>query len=79
AAGILCIVVAVDPSGSSGTEDTRSDDIGIVVCGVDGQGVGNVLEDVSARDSPAGWAALALRALEERGAERIVAERNFGG
>ncbi|WP_068170976.1 phage terminase large subunit [Neokomagataea thailandica] len=79
AARMRRIVVAVDPSGASGPEDTRSDEIGIVVCGVDAQGVGHVLEDVSARDSPAGWAGRALRALDEWGAERIVAERNFGG
>ncbi len=32
------IVVAVDPSGCAGPEDTRSDEIGIIVCGVDGAG-----------------------------------------
>ncbi|WP_170211098.1 phage terminase large subunit [Neokomagataea tanensis] len=79
AARMRRIVVSVDPSGASGPEDTRSDEIGIVVCGVDWQGIGHVLEDVSARDSPAGWAGRALRALDEWGAERIVAERNFGG
>ena len=42
-------------------------------------GVGRVRGDRSARDSPAGWAGRALRAFDEWGAERIVAERNFGG
>ncbi|OAJ67891.1 DNA packaging protein [Gluconobacter cerinus] len=73
------ILVSVDPSGASGPEDYRSDEIGIVVCGVDAAGVGHVLEDLSARDSPAGWAARALHALDDWRAERIVAERNFGG
>ena len=73
------ILVSVDPSGASGPEDYRSDEIGIVVCGVDADGVGHVLEDLSARDSPAGWAARALHALDDWRAERIVAERNFGG
>ena len=73
------ILVSVDPSGAAGPEDYRSDEIGIVVCGVDSDGVGHVLEDLSARDSPAGWAARALRALDDWQAERIVAERNFGG
>lgn len=79
AARMRRILVSVDPSGASGPEDMRSDEIGIVVCGVDADGVGHVLEDGSARDSPAGWAGRALRALDEWGAERIVAERNFGG
>ncbi|MFC0570167.1 MAG: phage terminase large subunit [Gluconobacter japonicus] len=73
------ILVSVDPSGASGPEDYRSDEIGIVVCGVDADGVGHVLEDLSARDSPAGWASRALHALDDWRAERIVAERNFGG
>jgi len=73
------IVVAVDPSGCSGPEDTRSDEIGIVVCGVDAGGNGHVLADLSRRDSPAGWARAALQAQADWGAERIVAEHNFGG
>lgn len=73
------IVVAVDPSGASGPDDVRSDEIGIVVCGVDAEGLGHVLEDASVREGPAGWAARALKAFDEWGAERIIAERNFGG
>ncbi|MCE2574375.1 phage terminase large subunit [Komagataeibacter sp. FNDCR2] len=73
------IVVAVDPSGCAGPEDTRSDEIGIVVCGVDAAGQGHVLADLSRRDTPAGWARAALQAQGEWGAERIVAEHNFGG
>ncbi|WP_194285601.1 phage terminase large subunit [Komagataeibacter medellinensis] len=79
AAGMRRIVVAVDPSGCAGPEDTRSDEIGIVVCGVDGSGNGHVLADLSRRDSPAGWARAALQAQADWGAERIVAEQNFGG
>lgn len=79
AAGMRRIVVAVDPSGASGPDDVRSDEIGIVVCGVDAEGVGHVLEDASVRDGPAAWAARALKALDEWRAERIIAERNFGG
>ncbi|EGG76794.1 phage DNA packaging protein [Gluconacetobacter sp. SXCC-1] len=79
AAHMRRIVVAVDPSGCSGPEDMRSDEIGIVVCGVDAAGAGHVLADLSRRDSPAGWARAALQAQADWGAERIVAEQNFGG
>ncbi|QDH17977.1 DNA packaging protein [Swingsia samuiensis] len=79
AASMVRIIVSVDPSGASGPEDTRSDEIGIIVCGIDQDGVGYVLEDCSLRESPARWAARALRALDEWKAERIIAERNFGG
>lgn len=73
------IVVAVDPSGCSGPEDTRSDEIGISVCGVDADGSGHVLADLSCRTGPAGWAKIALDALDLWRGDRIVAEKNFGG
>ncbi|WP_019091736.1 phage terminase large subunit [Komagataeibacter europaeus] len=73
------IVVAVDPSGCSGPEDYRSDEIGISVCGVDTDGNGHVLADLSCRAGPAGWAKIALDALDLWKGDRIVAEKNFGG
>lgn len=73
------VVVGVDPSGASGPEDERSDEIGIVVAGVDRQGTGYVLEDLSGHYSPQGWARAVVTALDRWQAERIVAERNFGG
>ncbi|GBR23100.1 phage terminase large subunit [Komagataeibacter nataicola] len=73
------IVVAVDPSGCSGPEDYRSDEIGISVAGIDADGVGHVLADLSCRAGPAGWAKIALDALDLWRADRIVAEKNFGG
>lgn len=73
------IVVAVDPSGCSGPEDTRSDEIGISVCGIDGDKNGHVLADLTLRAGPAGWAKTAIDALDLWRADRIVAERNFGG
>lgn len=73
------IVVSVDPSGCSGPEDYRSDEIGIAVTGVDRDGTGHVLADLTCRQGPAGWAKVALDALDLWKADRIVAERNFGG
>ncbi|WP_336763482.1 phage terminase large subunit [Asaia sp. VD9] len=73
------IVVAVDPSGCSGQEDYRSDEIGISVCGIDREGCGHVLADLTCRTGPAGWAKIALDALDLWKADRIIAERNFGG
>lgn len=73
------IVVGVDPSGCDGPEDKRSDEIGIVVAGIDAQNRGYVLEDLSGRYSPNGWAKAVLTAYDRHGADRIVAERNFGG
>ncbi|MGZ2449590.1 putative phage terminase large subunit-like protein [Rhizobium ruizarguesonis] len=73
------IVVAVDPSGASGEEDTRSDEIGIVVCGLGKDGRGYILEDLSGRMAPAMWGKAAVSAFDRWEADAIVAEENFGG
>jgi phage terminase large subunit-like protein len=73
------IVVAVDPSGARGADDTGADMIGIVVCGRGDDGRGWVLGDRSLKASPAVWGRAAVDAYQEFNADRIVAERNFGG
>lgn len=73
------IVVAVDPSGASGEEDLRSDEIGIVVCGLGKDGRGYILEDLSGRMAPAMWGKAAVSAFDRWEADCIVAEDNFGG
>lgn len=73
------IVVAVDPSGCAGEDDFRSDEIGISVCGIDRDGNGHLFDDLTCRAGPAGWAKIALDALDRWKADRIVAEKNFGG
>ncbi|TCL70638.1 phage terminase large subunit [Rhizobium sp. BK251] len=73
------IVVAVDPSGASGDEDTRSDEIGLVVCGLGKDGRGYILEDLSGRMAPAQWGKAAVSAFDRWDADCIVAEENFGG
>ncbi|NVN06494.1 DNA-packaging protein [Asaia spathodeae] len=73
------IVVAVDPSGASGPSDLKADEIGIVVAGVDHDGVGHVLEDCSLRDTPMAWARRVMQSVALWQADRVVAERNFGG
>jgi phage terminase large subunit-like protein len=72
------IVIAVDPSGSSGDDD-QADDIGIVAAGVGMDGRGYVLGDWTCDLSPAGWGRRAVEAFDHFEADRIVAERNFGG
>jgi phage terminase large subunit-like protein len=72
------IVVAVDPSGTAGSEDD-GDSIGIVVAGIGIDGRGYVLADRTCKLSPDGWGRRAVEAYREFKADRIVAERNFGG
>jgi predicted phage terminase large subunit-like protein len=71
------IVVAVDPSGTKG--DGKGDDIGIVCAGLGVDGRAYVLEDASCQMSPEGWGRRAVDVYRRRKADRIVAERNFGG
>lgn len=73
------VVVAVDPSGSRGKEDKRSDEVGIVVCGLGQDGKGYVLEDLSGRMAPVEWGRAAVSAFDRYSADCIVAEVNFGG
>jgi phage terminase large subunit-like protein len=76
------IVVAVDPPV---TATKASDECGIVVVGADTRGGPGdwravVLADRSVKGaSPDGWARAALAAMEEFGADRLVAEVNQGG
>ncbi len=72
------IVVAVDPSGTRGEEDS-GDSVGIIVAGLGSDGFGYVLADRTCKLSPDGWGRAAVRAYHEFGADRIVAEPNFGG
>lgn len=74
------IVVSIDPAGSV---DAKRDLTGIIVVGVIRKPNGNdefvVLEDASGHYTPNGWATKAVGLAEKWGAERIVAERNYGG
>lgn len=72
------IVVAIDPSGTAGESDD-GDSIGIVVAGKGYDGRGYVIADRSCKLSPAGWGRRAVEAYKEFSADRIIAERNFGG
>lgn len=71
------VIVAVDPSGTKG--DGAGDDIGIVVAGKGVDGRAYVLADRTCQLSPDGWGRRAVEAYREFNADRIVAERNFGG
>jgi len=74
------IVVAVDPSGASGKEDERSDEIGIVAAGrFRGTNRYVVLADITLRASPAVWGRAAVDLYRDLRGDAIVAERNFGG
>jgi len=80
------IVVAVDPSGTKGESDD-GDEIGIIVAGKGVDGRGYILADRSCKLSPDGWGRRSVDAYhgrwsqtpDQHKADRIIAERNFGG
>ncbi len=75
ATGMSRIVVAVDPQGASGGVG----ETGIIVAGLGFDGHVYVLDDVSCSMRPSGWAARAIEAYREWGADAIIAEDNNGG
>lgn len=70
------IVVAVDPSGSDGTSGDMQ---GIVVAGEGVDGRGYVVEDASMRGSPDEWCKRVAFLFHKHQADRVVAEKNYGG
>lgn len=70
------IVVAVDPAVSA---QPKSDEHGIVVCGMGDDKRGYVLADYSMRGSPRQWADRAIAAYDLYEADAIVIEVNQGG
>ena len=72
---LVRVVVGVDPSGKS--ED--GDEQGIIVVGKGIDGDCYVLADRSTRDTPDGWGRRAVQAYVDFKADRLVAEKNYGG
>ncbi len=73
---VVRIVVAIDPAVTSGEE---SDETGIVVVALAASGHVLVLDDLTCRETPLGWAKVAVAAYRSRRADRIVGEVNNGG
>ena len=72
---LVRVVVAVDPAVTAGE---HSDETGIVVCAVDKDKRGYVLDDLTCRLPPDKWARRVAQARTKWHADRIVAEANNG-
>jgi phage terminase large subunit-like protein len=73
------VVVAIDPSGTSGG-DGDNNSVGIVVAAkYRGSDRYAIISDLTCDLGPAGWAKVAIEAFRKHRADRIVAESNFGG
>jgi len=73
------VVVAIDPAASDNPESAET---GIIVAGIamfNGQLHGYILDDLTIRSSPSGWATAAVTGYYKHKADRIVGEVNNGG
>ncbi len=70
------IVVGIDPAATSGDAASET---GMIVAGLDSNGHGYVLDDLSSHYTPASWGAKAVNAYADWKADRIVPEVNNGG
>ena len=71
------VVVGIDPAAIAESDTTS--ETGIVVAALGEDGRGYVLNDLSARLSPNGWARMALSGIDMYDGDAIVAEINNGG
>lgn len=72
---LVRVVVGVDPAGTAGK---KSDETGIVVCGVDADGRYYVIDDASGKYSPEGWARKVLDVAKKWKADALVVEITYG-
>lgn len=80
------VVIGVDPSGSKGNSKTaiepeavKANDIGIIAMGLGSDRLGYVLEDATINASPGEWAMRVAETAKRWNADRVIAERNYGG
>lgn len=76
---LVRVVVGVDPAVADPDNSEGHAETGIVVAGIGVDGCGYVLEDLSCRLDPAGWARRAVSGLDLHDGDAIVAETNQGG
>lgn len=73
------VVVAIDPAAKQNETPDDGAATGIVVAGVGEDGRGYVLDDATCRESPNGWARMAVACFDRHEADCIVGEINNGG
>lgn len=76
---LIRVIVAVDPSGTKGGEESRSDEVGIIVAGKGADGRAYILDDLSGQMESRAWGRRAIEAYKHWNADCIVAEANYGG
>ena len=73
------IVVGVDPSGDDGKDDSKSDEIGIIVVAKTKDKHYYLIDDGSMNGSPKSWASKCVQLYNKHTGNMIVGEKNYGG
>lgn len=73
------IVVAIDPAAKKNVVAEEGAATGIVVAGIGEDGRGYVLDDATCRESPNGWARMAVACFDRYQGDCVVGEVNNGG
>lgn len=84
------IVVGVDPSGTSGEsksaaqkgnrrEEAESDEVGIIVAGIDHNERCYILDDRTSTGGPDEWGKAVVKAYNDWDADLVIGESNYGG
>lgn len=73
------VVVAVDPAAKKNETPEEGAATGIVVAGLGEDGRGYILEDATCRESPNGWARMAVACFDRFEGDCVVGETNNGG
>jgi phage terminase large subunit-like protein len=73
------VVVAIDPAAKKNDMPEDGAATGIIVAGVGDDGRGYVLDDATCRESPNGWARMAVACFDRYQGDCIVGEVNNGG
>jgi phage terminase large subunit-like protein len=73
------VVIGIDPAAKASADGDRTSETGLIVAGLGEDGRGYVLDDLSCRLSPRGWAAKAVAAFDRYQADALVVEINQGG
>ncbi|MGO9171997.1 MAG: DNA-packaging protein [Rhodomicrobium sp.] len=73
------VVIGVDPAAKASAEGDQTSETGIIAAGLGEDGRGYVLDDLSCRLSPGGWARKAIAAYDRYSADAIIVEVNQGG
>lgn len=73
---IIRVVIAVDPAVTAADD---SDETGIIVLALTMSHHILVMEDLTCKESPLGWAKIVKAAYVSKGADRVIAEVNNGG